>query len=105
VQCQPEQTAIDLVVNVARQVGEDRRCGVREVVEDLDDAGLLGDEDPAVGSELHVHRLAETAEHDLLAEAGRQHGRRLGALTMSDQGRQPGTDQGGRHEQTEGATA
>jgi hypothetical protein len=65
-------------VHVGRQVGEHRRGRVGEVVENLDPAALLGDEDAPVRRELQIDRRAEPAEDDLLLEAGRQRDRGRG---------------------------
>ena len=64
-----EQAAVPEVVDVRAQVGEDGRRRVGEVVEDLDQAALLGDEDPAVGGEANGGRVGQAAEDDRLLEA------------------------------------
>ena len=69
---EPGQSPVALVVHLGGEVGEDVGGGVGEVVEDLDDAGLLRDEDPAVRREHQLGRPAQAAERDLVLEAGRQ---------------------------------
>ena len=67
-----EHAPVPEVVDVGPEVGEHRRRLVGLVVEDLDDAALLGHEDAAVGGELDVGRVGEPAPDDRLREAGRQ---------------------------------
>jgi hypothetical protein len=69
-----QQAAVPVVVHLRAQVGVDGRGGVREAVEDLDQAALLGDEHAPVRREADDHRVDEPAERDLLLEAGRQRG-------------------------------
>jgi hypothetical protein len=58
-------------------VREDRGSRVGEAVEDLDDAAVLGHEDPTIRGELYFRRHVQAAEDDLLLESGR-HGARTG---------------------------
>jgi hypothetical protein len=57
-------------VHLRAQVGD--HCGrrVAQVVEDLDQAALLGHDDTAVGREAHGGRRGEPAERDRLGEPG-----------------------------------
>ena len=64
---EPEQAPVAVVVDVAAEVGEDRRRRIREVVEDFDPARLLGDEDAAVGREAKVGRLFEATEGEVVS--------------------------------------
>ena len=73
-----EQSTVPEVVDLRPEVGEHGRRRVRQVVEDLDDAALLGHEDPAVWREAHRRGLGEPGEDDLLLEAGRQRRGRRG---------------------------
>ena len=67
-----EQATVPEVVDVRPEIGELRRGRVRDGVEDLDDAALLGDEHAAVRRELDVRRIREPGEDDVLLEAARQ---------------------------------
>ena len=69
VQREAEEAAVPEIVGVRPQVGEDRRRSVGEVVEDLDDPALFGDEDPAVGRETDGGRLRQAAQGDRLLKA------------------------------------
>jgi hypothetical protein len=53
------------------EVGDHRRGGVAEAVEDLDEPGALGDEHAAVGGELDAGRRSEAGHEELFREAGR----------------------------------
>jgi hypothetical protein len=92
----PEQAPVPEVVDVDVEVGEDVRGGVGHGVEDLDDAALLGDEDPPVGGEADRGRVRQTAEHDRLLEAGGQGGRPRRRRRGSHHGRQRPEDEGHR---------
>ena len=63
---EPEQAPIPEVVDLGAQVGEGGGRGVREAVEDLDQAALLGNEDPSVLGELDVCGVGQAAENLLL---------------------------------------
>ena len=47
-QREPEEAAVPEVVDLGPEIREDRRRRVAEVVEELDEAALLGDEDTPV---------------------------------------------------------
>ena len=73
VQRESEQPAIPEVVDVRRQVREGRRRRIIDAVVNLQDAALLGHEDPAIGGELEIRRVHQTgAEDDRFSEAGRE---------------------------------
>ena len=72
----PEEAAVPVVVDVGLEVREDRRRGVRDAVEDLDDAGLLGDEDAAVRREPQGCRQGQARPHVGVVEAGQRVRRR-----------------------------
>ena len=70
----PEQAAVPVVVHLRAQVRVGARRRVRQAVEDLDQAALLGDEDAPVRREADDHRVRKAGEDDLLLEARRQRG-------------------------------
>ena len=72
---EPEQAAIPEVVDVGAQVGEGGGRGVREAVEDLDQATLLGHEDPPVLGELDIGGVGQAAKNDCLLKPRRQRSR------------------------------
>ena len=78
----PEQTAVPVVVDLGREVGEDRRGRVRDAVEDLDDPGLLRDEHAAVIGEPQRGRQGHPRPYVRVAEAveGRRCRGELGTL-------------------------
>src|SRR5256885_1799415 len=69
---EPEQATVPVVVHLRAQVREDSGSRTAQVVEDLDDAALLGDEDASVGREAHGGGSRQTAEDDLILDPGRQ---------------------------------
>ena len=83
---EPEQAPIPEVVDVGRQATERRRRRIGQVVEDLDGAALLGDEDAAVGGEPDGHRVHEAGPDGRLLEARRDDGLRL-EVTRRGEGR------------------
>src|SRR5262249_5427411 len=95
-QRQAEKAAVPLVVCLYGQIGEYIRGRVGEVVEDLDDPILLGDEDSPVRRKLDSCRLRQAAEDDLYLEARRQRGCRAGGASgewQKDTGHQSGREQ------------
>ena len=99
-----EQATVPEVVDVDVQVGEGRRRGVGQGVEDLDDPALLGHEDAPVRGEADHGRVAQPAEDDRLLEAGRRGrpGRRRG---RRHQGGQRPEHQGHREHDGQDAVA
>ena len=73
-----EQAAVPEVVHPLAQVGVNTRRRVRQAVELLDQAALLGHKDTAVRRETHRGRLGQPAHDGLLSKPRRQ-GRRLRA--------------------------
>ena len=69
VELHPEQSPVPEVVDLPAEIRVEGRRRVAEVVEHLDPAGLLGDEDPAVGREPHRRRLLQPAQRDRVLEA------------------------------------
>ena len=70
-----EQSAIPVVVDLVREIGNGDRARVCQALKDLDHAVLLADEDPAVRRELQHRRIGQSAEHNGIAESCRQGGR------------------------------
>src|SRR4029450_12086086 len=66
VQRHPEQTPVPEVVDVDVEVGEDVRGGVGGGAGPLDDAALLGHEDPPVAGEADHGGVGQPAEHGRL---------------------------------------
>ena len=69
VEREAQEAAVPEVVDLGSQVGEHGRRRVVEVVEDLDQAALLGNEHAPVAGELDRRRLGQSGEDDLLLEA------------------------------------
>ena len=87
VERQAEQPPVPVVVDLRTQVRHDVGGAVLEAREHLDEAALLGHEDPAVGRERQRGRLREAREDDVLLEArGQRDGCRwLGGRQRSGQ--------------------
>ena len=73
-----EEPPVPEVVGVGAEIGEGRRGRVREIVEHLDDAALLGDENAAVVRELKGGRFREAGNDGRLLEPARQDDRPRG---------------------------
>ena len=103
VESESEQSAVPEVVDLPAEVGIQGRRRVAEVLEDLDPAALLGDEDPAVGREADGRRLLQAAQRDRVLEAGRRRGgsrkQPLGRVRDVEVGLRGGCEQRRQHDQ------
>ncbi len=72
VESHPEQASVPEVVDLFGEIGENRRRRIGHAVEDVDHAGLLGDDDATVRREGDRSRQGQPREDFLLLKAVRQ---------------------------------